>query len=350
MDLIQKAQQIPIAFVVGRGRSGTTLLQSIFDVHPRVCAPAESRFLLYLYSKYAHVKRWNAEHALHFVQDLLSEPKIKLLWHVNHEALLHVLMSNLDKLDYGTVCKLVYLHDACCVEKGNVQLIVDKNPVYSLFIPLLLKIFPEAKFIHLVRDPRANVVSHKGIGLKSGVKGLALSWRFYNRQIEKTRPGSSGHYQLLRYEDLVNMPEKLIRQASEFLDLPYLDEMQHPHKYAPALSGKSKNKVKEKALKGMHRTLIEPIHPARINKWKSTLNEKQVRCVEAIAHSYMFKYRYSFSFKTKVLFSCVCIWEMADLKKRILLLKCYYLMPFWIRKKRAESYGIKKLRKQLSLS
>ena len=52
---------IPIFFVVGRPRSGTTLLRMLFDAHPDVTFPPECQFIVNLYPKYKNVNPWKEE-------------------------------------------------------------------------------------------------------------------------------------------------------------------------------------------------------------------------------------------------------------------------------------------------
>ncbi len=54
-----KQKGIPIFFVVGRPRSGTTLLRTLFDAHPNVLVPPECQFIINLYPKYGKVTNWS---------------------------------------------------------------------------------------------------------------------------------------------------------------------------------------------------------------------------------------------------------------------------------------------------
>lgn len=42
----------PFIFIVGRPRSGTTLLRTLYDAHPNVNIPPECQFVVNLYGKY----------------------------------------------------------------------------------------------------------------------------------------------------------------------------------------------------------------------------------------------------------------------------------------------------------
>src|SRR5690554_6308474 len=77
----------PIAFLVAKDRSGTTLLQTMLDSHPNICAPLESRFVLHLKSRYQHKVHWNDRLKARFTKDLFEEEKMVLLWELDMDAL-----------------------------------------------------------------------------------------------------------------------------------------------------------------------------------------------------------------------------------------------------------------------
>ena len=77
---LSEIRNIPILFIVGKGRSGTTLLSTILDSHPKVASATESRFLLILWQKYKRMKKWNAAKAEVFFEDVLVDLRIKNLW------------------------------------------------------------------------------------------------------------------------------------------------------------------------------------------------------------------------------------------------------------------------------
>ena len=66
---------VPFFFILGRPRSGTTLLKTLFDAHPNVKIPPELPIFLPLYQKFKHVKTWDREHILSFV-DHVFQPNV----------------------------------------------------------------------------------------------------------------------------------------------------------------------------------------------------------------------------------------------------------------------------------
>jgi len=63
-------------FIVGRGRSGTTLLRLLLDTHPKISVAPEAQFIMNLYGKYAGVTEWDDDRILAFYNDLWLEKRL----------------------------------------------------------------------------------------------------------------------------------------------------------------------------------------------------------------------------------------------------------------------------------
>jgi hypothetical protein len=100
---------------------------------------------------------------------------------------------------------------------------VEKSPVYTLHLELIEEMYPDAQYIHLVRDARDVVASTKDRWGWRPALGTALrKWPLYvttardfGRKVGRER------YLELRYEDLVAEPEKKAREVLEFLGEPW---------------------------------------------------------------------------------------------------------------------------------
>jgi hypothetical protein len=214
--------KLPVFFIVGRGRSGSTLLRTMFDAHPSIIIPPESRFVQYLYYQYGTNQNWTpelAQLALNYTEQSFEPPLID-------EAYFHKLIQlEKDNLSFSAVCKAIYLSIHSTFNKETITCIGDKNPRYSFFIPLLFKIFPEAKFIHLVRDYRDKALAikcvHKIISETNSLPVILSRWKYYNSIIEKYKSRHTERFYTLRFEDLINDPEIILRQLCTFLNLDF---------------------------------------------------------------------------------------------------------------------------------
>ena len=77
---LERINDIKIVFIVGIGRSGTTLLQSIMNVNQYVSFPHESRLILYLKQKYLNQKEWTDNLIIEFISDLYRNKKFRMYW------------------------------------------------------------------------------------------------------------------------------------------------------------------------------------------------------------------------------------------------------------------------------
>ena len=194
-----------MVFVMGKERSGTTLLQTFLDGHPNIVAPPESEFVALLYPRFGKIKRWTEKDIYNFIEELYKEPWITKIWRIDRKLLTSILLSIKDEADYSSICKVIYY----CMrgEKQNILLIADKNPIYILLINTLSTIFPEAKFIHLVREPRDNVSSHLNSFKVNNVRFVSMKWLAYNTILNKAQMRFPGKFHTLLYENMVTEPE-----------------------------------------------------------------------------------------------------------------------------------------------
>jgi len=198
----------------------------MFDAHPAVMIPLESRFVQYLYYHHPTDSHWTPEMAKSAIEALETgfEP-LKL----HKDALLKQIEAHGDRLTLDRVCKLIYLHTPSEFEKGEIQILGDKNPRYTFFIPQLIRIFPKAKFIHLLRDYRDNVVSVQRAAPLIGESGNTYyamgRWCLYNRFVEKCQKREPEKFIRLHFEMLIMDPAVSMKKLCRFLELPYLPDM-----------------------------------------------------------------------------------------------------------------------------
>lgn len=285
----EEIRTIPMNFVVGKERSGTTLLQVLLNAHPNIAAPPESRFIVLLYTKYGAIKNWSDKNIHDFCHDLFKEGLFRNHWKINRDKLYAVLLSYKGTLSYAIVCKIIFLQ---WDESGkNITTLFDKNPVYYYFLPTLEKIFPEASYIHLVRDYRANIASHQRVFKIKRAGDLAYRWVKINELIEDGKLRNPDKYITLTYELLVSNPETSMKEICSFLRLPFSEKMVEDH--TNSLYNSFKENTKER-FKEMHGSLFQPINARHIDEWKEKLSPEETSEAEAVAGNYgMIKYGYS---------------------------------------------------------
>lgn len=333
MMTYKEVDELPIYFILAMGRSGTTLMQTMLDAHKNTVAPFESRFLLHFKNKYQSVRNWSIKRKKEFIKDVLKEQKISLFWDID----INKLESYLEKLPqdgtYLTACKMVYLSNKSIFEKATIRCIIDKNPVYSWLIPLILDLVPNAKFIHLVRDARGCVNST--LKFKSGMeRKIANGWNTVNHYIESFKKSRQESFITLRYEDLLNDPEIHLTKLCAFLDLEFQPQMLTYHQamsnyaevYLNAPKDKRTTQLRQLGFEQVHNNITKPINPLRIDSWKNKMSKKQIDQVSSISQFYLNKYGYLDNInqaKNKP-YSTI---ELFIFHK----IQLYYRLPIWLR-------------------
>lgn len=239
--------QNPYVFVVGCPRSGTTLLQRMLDNHPQLTVANDTHFITRAAKK---VLRKNPTPALtaELVEAVLTYRRFYRM--------------GLDKNDVRAVARdcpsYAEFVSRLYTLRGTQQkklLSGEKTPDYCRQIPILHGLFPNARFVHIIRDGRNTALStlnwataSKGPGKwplwnEDPVGTCALWWRWQagKGQHDGNLVDKQRFYQV-RYEDLVEAPELQLQAIAEFLDIPYSDSMANYHtgktRHSPGLSAK----------------------------------------------------------------------------------------------------------------
>jgi hypothetical protein len=153
---------------------------------------------------------------------------------------------------------------------------VNKNLQNSFRVRLLNSIFPDAKFIHIIRDGRAvafSLLNKKDLGATSpillvGFKDIlgdkyqperselynyGLAWAEYVRKAREASTVAQGRYYEVRYENLVKEPYKEIRKIVDFCELDWYSKFEE--KIPPTQN--MNEKWKQKAIKEQRTDLEE---------------------------------------------------------------------------------------------
>ena len=244
-----------IFFIVGRGRSGTWLLKSILDAHPQICVAPESLFIETFYSKYHKISKWSEKNKLRFVNDLFEDDRIASWWDLDRQLLTTKILEA-EVHSYSQICLIPYELYAEHNNKTSTIFIGDKNPGYTLRIDLLKSLFPDSKFIAMVRDVRDNILSFQNVNFDfNNIFILAGRWKSYLECIERARNDYSYDILTIFFEDLISAPEKKIREICSFLHIEYSEDLLLFYK-------------NPKNVLAWNKKIASPFDPSTLYKWK----------------------------------------------------------------------------------
>jgi hypothetical protein len=302
--LQDQIDNIPFFFIVGRARSGTTLLRCLLDAHPEINIPLECAFIIRLYPKYGKITNWTEQQIISFYKDLTQYPKFHF-WVVDNEKLKADLLHCEGNYSYSHLCKIVYLNFKSFFPKNEIKLLGDKNPSYSFNTKKLLQLFPDARFIHITRDYRDNVISIINAKFESPVySSLAYRWKYCNKQVLKQKKLTPERFYTIRYEDLVADHEHYLKDICKFLDIDFSPEMLNYH----ANLDKMLATYPQELINLHHKSLLNPINADKIYAWKHILTDKQIKICDTVVGSFAEENRYERVYKKRNFFFYICCW------------------------------------------
>jgi hypothetical protein len=254
-----------LVFLCGFPSSGTDLLKNILNAHPAIFIAGEFPFLPALFPKYGAIVSANAVDQL--VEDLkridvyhnLGNPSATIS-PIRQQHSLAEIYSRMLSIDGRRW-------------KGN------KTPQNTENINKLKILFPEAKFLVIVRDVRDVALSWQK---KWGKDQLlcASKWDLRMRRGYQMLQDFQDDYLIVKYESLINDLTNTARGICAFLGISFHDNLLQFDKYV--------NKIVEGKL-----NYGKPILPNNREKWRKELDRATVKRIEEIAWHSLVLFGYS---------------------------------------------------------
>lgn len=266
-------------FITGTSRSGTTLLQAMLSRGEGVFIPPETHFMPLVWKnrrKLGDIETdagWNA--ALQAIRQRTAIAGIEL-----DDSRFEELAAN-EPRGYGSLLRAwlraaaeAHEHDA----SGAPSLIGEKSPPHTMYVPQLLSMFPDAVFVHIVRDPRDVAVSQLQ-AWGTPITSSAVRWHIDQRAgLAAERMLAADRFLVVRYEDLVARPEVEISKACDVLGIIYRDEMLHPHQRSQ-LGFAERERHKQRTL--------EAVTDSRVGRYRGALSPGSIAAIEFVCRRHM---------------------------------------------------------------
>lgn len=291
---MERADLSPL-IIIGCPRSGTTLFRLMLTCHEQIVIPPESGFLLSLYDRHKHVSG-TAEEIGAFAQDVMKSSKFDT-WDIPFDRLLNDLMGR-RPASYPEFVAAVYRCYGEIHQPGKIWW-GDKNNYFLHNIETIDSLFPQARFLHIIRDGRDVACSFRDLGLVTGkhapklpnsAYGAAAYWQGALHAIRKSfdKIGWQKVHEL-HYEDLVLQPDATLKAVCEFIGVSYSPSMIQFHRF-----NKEKNLEPESFSAWKGRTRNE-LTSSRTNRWRTEMFAEDVLIFESIAHRGLRAYGYPLS-------------------------------------------------------
>ena len=217
----------PIVFIGGMPRSGTTLIRAILDSHPMVRCGEETRTIPRMLGMRTAWEKSNIE---------WNRSVIEFNWFSTRRIFIfssRLISGGMTKEIIDSAVR-AFIFETLLQHSRNSDVLCDKDPFVLKHTTYLSSIFPQGKFLLMIRDARA--VIHSVINRKVTITGFSANdyrhnFQLWNKGMEmmydQCQIVGSNKCLMVFYEKLVLQPRKTIETVLKFLELPWTDDVLH---------------------------------------------------------------------------------------------------------------------------
>ena len=275
-------------FIVGSGRSGSTLLRVILCAHSKVTIPPETYFIKPLVEQLPINVVLDSHQTDQAIEIITSHYRWQDMGMTKD-----YFVSQLAGIKSPLLSDITNIIYAYHLSKDNKQIWGDKTPPYISIVPELLELYPDAKIIHLIRDGRDVTRSFQGTGWYGPwIKDNTKEWKYaiaqYNRY-KHARPDIDIYE--IKYENLVMETEKTIKDLCIYLGITYEAGMLD---WEPAIQGKIPLREAH-----IHKKLGRNPRVEDINRWKFEMTKREIFITESFIGNELLSTGYELYFSNK---------------------------------------------------
>ena len=282
-------------FICGHPKAGTSLLRNLFDSHPElVVYPEESMFFRSVLQKFdglpdaqkvdaadellLHIFTWNQDEP----PPSQSGYPDRDYSHISFDAVRNAYRALLETYparhsgDYLAAALIAYGQTVSQVSPET-RAWVEKSPYNEYFTDKIFKWWPDARCIHIIRDPRDNFASYKRKQSSWTAKFFAVNWlRSTRTGFTNAKKYSSDKYLLITYESLVTQLEITLQKISAFAGIRLDASLETPTRTGRLWKGNS-----------MFSDRFSGINAAPIGRWKEQLESAEADVISWITRREM---------------------------------------------------------------
>ncbi len=262
-------------FLAGIDRSGIGLLGEVLEIHPDIAVTRRINFWSFYFDRYGDLS--DVANLDRCLADMMSYTRISRL-QPNWQQLRSDFLAG-----EPTYARLFALLQEQNMRRLGKSRWADKSLNAEGDARIIFEAFPNARMIHVLRDPRdryASQLTHRG-SRRGRVGGGTALWLWSARLAEQNARDFPGRYKVAQYEHLVSQPEEFLRELCLFIDQEYSPQMLTME---PAGDGES---VKADANTGRRR-----FWTSSIGRYDGTLSAGDVAFIQLYTAQEMGRYGY----------------------------------------------------------
>jgi hypothetical protein len=283
-------------FIVGLGRSGTTLLSRMLDAHSEIAIFPETWW-------YAVLDRLGC--TMEFSDPWQTSLFLNEVWKSlksNRDPAARVLAREASKEPryLGPTARVLERIGRAYANERRARIWGEKTPAHALWLPEVRDLFPCARVLFVVRDPRDVLVSYddrwnKGRRSTGYLITTASLLKYYLLYLLHRETFPPEQFRCVKYESLTAQPRVELEKICDFLGVDFEPSMLNfYHRYA---------NVENEMAEGRHHLLLsKPVTTDHIGRYKKALGPSQVALVERLLGEEMRALGYTLSSRAGVSF------------------------------------------------
>jgi hypothetical protein len=252
----------------------------MLDSHPKIAIPPETHFIIPL----LEIKNIKKEE---FIEIITNSPTWGDFNLKNEEF--KFLINQLPIFDLPNGLKAFY---SLYANKNGKDICGDKTPTYILKMHSIANLFPDARFIHIIRDGRDVALSYKNLWFGPGrdIKDAAQFW-MERIQTGRNQAIDIKYYHEVRYEDLVLDPVGELTRISDFLDITFCNTMldyptrasERLNEFKDRFNKDGTIRIKKEDRVSLFNLVNHSPDPSRISRYKNEMTDRMQYEFELIA-------------------------------------------------------------------
>ena len=255
-------------FIFSAPRSGTTMLGAMLGASSEAVTLPEAPFIGYLH--YRYLREVDSVPAQRIVDEINGSFRLAH-WEIGRLDDRFPVPEHLDDAGYGALVEAMVR--AFIERQGarGVRVWIEHSPVHSRYVEGLQRVFPRARFVHLVRDGRAVAASTLPLDWGANtIREAAAGW------LEDIAYGVTAEQLLgpdvclrVHYEALLLSPDETLKTICDFLSLPYEADMVRGQGFhVPDYT------------RSQHELVGQEPDKERLSAWRAALTEREVKIFE----------------------------------------------------------------------
>ncbi len=287
-------------FICGHPKAGTSLIRAILDGHPQLIVyPEESIFfrrflpkainlglpeqILLAEKELIHIFQWDSKKPAPSQEGYPDRDYSFIPFEEVRQELSRMMKENYRHP--GDILRAAVLAYGQVSRQITPQTIrwVEKSPYNEYHAGKIFEWWPQARCIHIVRDPRDNFVSYRRKHPKWNAEFFSMNWlRSTQAGLQNQEHYSSQRYLVMRYEDLTASPQEYLNKLVAFLGINWDESLVEPTRAGIQWRGNS-----------MFANQFQSISSAPVARWKEKLNNDDAAVVSLMTRPFLERLGYS---------------------------------------------------------